>query len=236
MRVCNLSASIIILFLSLKEQQMSPKIEDNLTTLLLHYPDLDGCTESLQSAYTLIQSSYDAGGKILLCGNGGSASDCEHIVGELMKSFEATRPISKKLRQNLESIDREHAAYLADHLQRPLPALSLASQSALMTAISNDVASDMVFAQQVLGYGKPEDTLIGISTSGNSANVLHALRVAKAMGLKTIGFTGESGGQMRDLCDAIICAPSNQTATIQERHLAMYHALCRMLEQTLVSN
>ena len=215
---------------------MASKIEDNLATLLLHYPDLDSCIESLQLAYNLIQSSYDAGGKILLCGNGGSASDCEHIVGELMKSFEAKRPINHELRQRLEDIDPEQGAYLAEHLQRPLPALSLTSQAALMTAISNDVASDMVFAQQVLGYGKPEDTLIGISTSGNSSNVLHALRVAKAMGLKTVGFTGESGGQMRELCDAIICAPSNQTATIQERHLAMYHALCRMLEQTLIAD
>lgn len=214
---------------------MSSKIQDILATLLLHYPDLDNCAESLVSAYELIQSSYDAGGKLLLCGNGGSASDCDHVVGELMKSFEADRPINDELRQQLENIDPEYGAYLADHLQRPLPALSLTSQSALMTAISNDVASDMIFAQQVLGYGNPQDTLIGISTSGNSKNVLHALRVAKSIGLKTVGFTGESGGKMRNLCDVVICAPSNLTAPIQERHLAMYHALCRMLEQTLLN-
>jgi D-sedoheptulose 7-phosphate isomerase len=224
------------LFLLLKGMvQMSAKIQDILATLLLHYPDLDTCAESLVAAYELIQASYDSGGKILLCGNGGSASDCEHVVGELMKNFEAERPIPDELRHELEALDPEFGTYLANHLQRPLSALSLTSQSALMTAISNDVASDMIFAQQVLGYGKPEDTLIGISTSGNSSNVLHALRVAKAMGLKTIGFTGKSGGQMRDLCDVVICAPSNQTAPIQERHLAMYHALCRMLEQTLIS-
>ncbi len=214
---------------------MSAKIQDILATLLLHYPDLVDCADSLVSAYDLIQASYDAGGKLLLCGNGGSASDCEHVVGELMKSFEAKRPITSELRQQLENIDPENGTYLADHLQRPLPALSLTSQSALMTAISNDVASDMIFAQQVLGYGKPQDTLIGISTSGNSENVLHALRVARALGLKTVGFTGESGGKMRDLCDVVICAPSNLTAPIQERHLAMYHALCRMLEQTLIN-
>lgn len=214
---------------------MTAKTQDIIATLLLHYPDLNVCTESLLSAYDLISSSYDSGGKILLCGNGGSASDCEHIVGELMKSFEADRPIGHELRQRLQDIDPEIGAYLADHLQRPLSALSLTSQSALMTAISNDVASDMVFAQQVLGYGKPEDTLIGISTSGNSPNVLHALRVAKAIGLHTIGFTGKSGGQMQGLCDAALCVPSNQTAYIQEYHLALYHALCRMLEQALIN-
>jgi phosphoheptose isomerase len=214
---------------------MTTKIQDIITSLLLHYPDLDVCTESLLSAYDLIQSSYDSDGKILLCGNGGSASDCEHIVGELMKSFEAQRPIKHELRQRLEGIDAEIGKYLGDNLQIPLPALALTSQSALMTAISNDVAADMIFAQQVLGYGKMHDTLVGISTSGNSSNVLHALRVAKAMGLHTVGFTGESGGQMQGLCDAIICVPSSQTAHIQERHLAMYHALCRMLEQTLIT-
>jgi D-sedoheptulose 7-phosphate isomerase len=213
---------------------LTNKIEDTIVELLQHYPDLNVCTPNLLSAFDLIRSTFVAGGKLLLCGNGGSAADCEHIVGELMKSFEASRPIEQKMRQRLVDIDLEFGHYLADRLQTPLPALSLTSQSSLMTAISNDIGADMVFAQQVLGYGKPNDTLIGISTSGNSANILQALRVAKAIGLHTVGFTGKSGGKMYGLCDVVICAPYSQTARIQECHLAMYHTMCRMLEHELI--
>ena len=178
-----------------------------------------------------ILSALRRGGKLLVCGNGGSAADSDHIVGELMKGFELQRPISDDLRRRLERENPETGAYIADKLQGALPAISLANHHALISAISNDTAGDMVFAQQVLGYGKPGDALIGISTSGNSRNVLHALRVARALDMRTIGLTGRSGGTMVDICDVTVCAPSDRTLEIQERHLAIYHALCIMLER-----
>jgi D-sedoheptulose 7-phosphate isomerase len=202
-----------------------------LVDLIERYPDLETALVSIQSAYDLLSATYHGGGKLLICGNGGSASDSDHIVGELMKAFERKRPIVDDLSQRLQTQNPQIGAYLADHLQGALPAISLSGHAALMTAISNDVASDMIFAQQVLGYGRKGDSLIGISTSGNSANVLHALHVAKALDLHTIGLTGKSGGAMRDICDVTICVPYDRTATVQERHLPIYHALSVMLEQ-----
>ena len=194
------------------------------------YPDIHLSIPSVKQGYDVLYDTFRQGGKLLICGNGGSASDSDHIVGELMKSFELKRPITNTLRQKLTQIDAERGTYLADRLQSALPAISLTSHSALMTAISNDVAGDMVFAQQVLGYGQAGDTLLCISTSGNSVNVINALQVARAMNIKTIGLTGQSGGKMRDLCDVTICVPYDRTLEIQERHLAIYHTLCIMLE------
>ena len=203
---------------------------DILSALQQRYPDLEGAIPSIQVAYDLLAASYHGGGKLLICGNGGSAADSDHIVGELMKGFELKRPVGDALRERLLRENPDVGVYLADHLQGGLPAIALTNHLALISAVSNDTAGDMIFAQQVLGYGKPGDAIIGISTSGNSRNVLHALRVARALDLRTIGLTGRSGGQMRDLCDVTICVPYDRTLEIQERHLPIYHTLCVMLE------
>ncbi len=207
-------------------------VNSTLDKLYVKYPELqEACGEAIVQAFDMLRQSYRQGGKTLLCGNGGSAADCEHIVGELMKGFLLRRPIPADFRAKLGKIDGESADYIADSLQGALPAISLVSHTALSTAFANDMAPDLVFAQQVYGYGKPGDVLIGISTSGNSSNVLHALRVAKAADLRTIGLTGSSGGRMKELCDVTICVPYEQTPDIQERHLPIYHALCILLEK-----
>ncbi|WP_179107246.1 D-sedoheptulose-7-phosphate isomerase [Sediminibacillus massiliensis] len=199
--------------------------------LINKYPELDVCGKDIENAFTILTESFRKNGKLLLCGNGGSAADCEHIVGELMKGFTLQRPVDAEFRKQLSHVDSLEADYIADNLQQALPAISLASQSALMTAFANDVAADMVYAQQVYGYGNSGDVLIAISTSGNSNNVLKAVKVAKSLGVKTIGLTGESGGRMKDVCDVTICVPYQETLDIQERHLPIYHTLCIMLEK-----
>ena len=199
--------------------------------LITKYPELQTCLPEVEAAYRLIKGCYEADGTLLLCGNGGSAADCEHVVGELMKGYLQKRPVPADVRAALQAQDAASADTLADHLQGALRAISLVSQTALITAYANDVAADMMFAQQVYGYGRPGDVLIGISTSGNSRNVLNALRVARARGVKTIGVTGQSGGQMKGLCDIAICVPWTETTDIQERHLAIYHALCAQIEE-----
>ncbi len=201
------------------------------TDLTQKYPVLGACLPELETAFRLLRDSYQNGGKLLICGNGGSASDSEHIVGELMKAFWLRRPISDEDRRKLVAAFPETGADLAGRLQGALPAISLVSQSALISAFANDVDPEMIFAQQVYGYGKPGDVVLGISTSGNSANILRALEVGKAMGLKTIGLTGQTGGKMSKSCDVTICAPYKETAAVQEAHLALYHALCGLLEE-----
>lgn len=200
------------------------------TALFNTFPELEGCRKALDQAFEILADCYRQKGKVLICGNGGSASDAEHIVGELMKGFLCKREITMEDREKLRRHFKEDGDYLSDHLQQALPAISLVSQSALSTAFINDVAADMVFAQQVYGYGKPGDVLMGLSTSGNSRNVVHACRVARAFEIKTIGLTGEDGGAMKGLCDVCICVPSAQTYRIQEYHLPIYHTLCAMIE------
>lgn len=202
-----------------------------LDKLTQAHPDIRVCIPSIRGAFELLCATFEAGAKLLICGNGGSAADSEHIVGELMKSFELARPIDSALRERLSAIDAQRGQYLADHLQGGLAAISLSSHAALSTAISNDIGGDMVFAQQVLGYGKQGDSLLAISTSGNSSNILNALQVARALDLSIIGLSGASGGMMADLCDVCICVPYTRTLEIQERHLVIYHSLCLMLEQ-----
>lgn len=203
---------------------------NHLTNLLGRYPELTPIAADIVAACDLLAATYRAGGKALICGNGGSASDSEHIVGELMKGFLMRRPTPNALRAQLQAVSAEEGAYLADHLQGALPAISLVSHTALITAFANDVAADMIFAQQVYGYGRPGDVLIGISTSGNAANVRHALQVARAVGVHTIGLTGATGGRMLPFCDVAIRVPVAMTADVQERHLAIYHALCAQVE------
>ncbi len=191
---------------------------------------LEPCRQELERAFDLLSGSFRQGGKLLVCGNGGSAADSEHIVGELMKGFYSRRPIPEADRARLAGAGGEDGLYLAARLQGALPAISLVSQVALATAVANDVAADMVFAQQVYGYGRRGDALLGISTSGNAGNVLNALRTARAFGLGTLGLTGADGGRMKGICDVLIRVPASSTPEVQLWHLRVYHALCAMLE------
>ncbi|MBS4205203.1 D-sedoheptulose-7-phosphate isomerase [Lederbergia citrea] len=199
--------------------------------LVTKYPELSACVADIEETFQLLRETYRNEGQVLLCGNGGSAADCEHIVGELMKGFLLKRPVNDSIKKKLQEDFPNDGDYLADHLQGALPAISLVSQSSLISAFANDIAADMIYAQQVFGYGRPGDAVIGISTSGNSKNVIHALQVARAKGLKTIGLTGKNGGQMNSICDVTICVPLEETLDIQERHLPIYHTLCVMLEK-----
>jgi len=194
------------------------------------YPDLEPILADVAAAFALLRASCAAGGKLLVCGNGGSAADADHIVGELVKGFLLKRPLPAARRAALEQAYGADGRRLADNLQGGLPAIALTQHTALATAFANDVAPELVFAQQVHVYGRPGDVLIGLSTSGRSPNVLHALRVARLAGVKTIGFTGRSGGAMAPLCDVLLRAPYDETPRIQERHLPIYHALCIALE------
>ena len=202
-----------------------------INTLIETYPDLKVCKDNLNRAFELLRNSYRAGGKLLICGNGGSAADSEHIAGELMKGFISKRPLPEEIRKKFREHFPEEGDFLADHLQGALPTISLVSHSALMTAFMNDVSAETVFAQQVYGYGKKEDALLAISTSGNSKNVVRAVQVAKVLGLKTIGLTGDGGGKLAALCDTTIRAPRKLTHHIQELHLPIYHALFIAMEE-----
>lgn len=199
--------------------------------LISAYPELRRCASDIQAAFQILQACYHAGGKVLVCGNGGSAADAEHIVGELMKGYLLKRSISSEMQARLLSASQENGAYLARALQGALPAISLVSQTSLLSAIANDTAAEMVFAQQVYGYGREGDTLIGVSTSGNASNVAYAMQVARALGVHTIALTGPNGGALKPLSDVCICAPGENTPAIQERHLPIYHVLCAMLEE-----
>ncbi|WP_256758872.1 SIS domain-containing protein [Cohnella sp. WQ 127256] len=206
-------------------------MQASMKELTRKYPELRTCEPDIVRVFEMMKLSFRQGGKVLLCGNGGSASDCEHIVGELMKGFMSTRKLPEETQSRISGIYPEDGEYLSKHLQGALPAISLVSQSALLTAFANDVAPDMIYAQQVFGYGCQGDVLLALSTSGNSQNVLRAVQIAKVQGLRTIGMTGEVGGKLRELCDVTIRIPSRRTPDIQERHLPIYHALCIMLEE-----
>jgi len=206
--------------------------EEILDKLIKRYPSLEVCKEDIRDAGNMIIESYKNSGQLLTCGNGGSSSDAEHIVGELMKSFSKKRPIDSDLVKALESASDERGSLIASKLEKGLPAISLNAHSALVSAVSNDIGGDFIFAQQVIGYGRKNDVLLGISTSGNSQNVVDACIVAKAKGLKVITLTGEKGGKMKNYADVAICVPSTCTPDIQELHLPIYHALCIMVEET----
>lgn len=201
-----------------------------LDLLIEEYPILSDCKEDIWAAFEVIRDSYIQKRKLLVCGNGGSGADSEHIVGELMKEFYIKRPMDQEMKNKL-AIFGEDGILLGEHLQGALPAITLTSNISLSTAYSNDAKPEMVFAQQVYGYGKEGDVLIGISTSGNSRNVIYAMKTAKAKGLKTIALTGKSGGDLKELSDICICAPSEITYKIQELHLPIYHTLCIMIEE-----
>lgn len=206
-------------------------MDDQLNLLIERYPKLAVCREDLEKAYELLEAAYQQGRKLLVCGNGGSASDSEHIVGELMKEFKLKRKVYSDHAAALKAIDPELGQVLADNLQGALPAISLTGHSSLQTAFMNDAVPELVFAQQVNGYGKPGDVLLGISTSGNSKNVLYAAVNAKAKGLKVIGLTGIKENRLMKYADVCIRVPETETYKIQELHLPVYHCLCLMLEE-----
>lgn len=211
---------------------MERNVREILDDLISRYPELECCEGSIAEAYRLIRDCYDRGGKLLAAGNGGSAADSEHIVGELMKGFEKRRPLDAGIRQRIAENMGEGGQELACSLQRALPAISLTGHTALTTAFGNDVDPDYAFAQQLFGFGRPGDVFLGISTSGNSRNILAAAAVARAAGISVIGLTGRDGGKLKTAADCAIVVPQTETFMIQELHLPVYHALCRMLEET----
>lgn len=203
----------------------------HIDKLIERYPQMVVCKEDIEKAYQILEVAYGNGRKLLVCGNGGSASDSEHIVGELMKEFKLKRKVYGDHATALKAIDSELGQVLADNLQGALPAICLTGHSSLTTAFMNDANADLIFAQQVNGYGKPGDVFLGISTSGNSKNVLYAAVNAKAKGLKVIGLTGSKESKLMKYADICIRVPETETYKIQELHLPVYHCLCLMLEE-----
>ncbi len=192
--------------------------------LFENHPALASQKEVLEQARELLIDTYKQGGKLLLCGNGGSAADCDHIAGELLKGFASKRELTQDLRAAL-------GEDLASRLQMGLPAISLPSQGAIISAFCNDVDAETVYAQLVLALSKPGDLVWCISTSGNSTNVVAAARAAKALGVRTVGMVGERECALDGLCDVVLHAPETQTYRVQEYHLPMYHWLCAEVEK-----
>ena len=208
----------------------------HLKELTGRYPQLKKLENEIDKAAQCLIKCFQQGRKLLVCGDGGSSSDSDHIVGELMKSFEQKRQVVENLKNELITIDGKRGKYLSEKLQQGLPAISLTAHSALITAIANDTDPDLIFAQQVVGYGNTGDVLIGISTSGNSQNIIDAIITAKAKGMIVIGLTGEKGGKMRSYCDILINVPGTRTSFVQELHLPVYHALCLIVEKSFFEN
>lgn len=192
--------------------------------LFERYPCLEECKEDIRLAFEIMCDCYDAGGKLLCCGNGGSAADCDHLVGELMKGFLKKRPFSDREKELLDD------KMLAENLQKGLPAISLSAHSALMTAFENDAVPQLVFAQQVCAYAKENDVLVAFTTSGNSANVVYALKAARASGIKSISVTGKKESKASEISDVCIRLPENETFKVQELTLPVYHCLAAMIE------
>ena len=194
------------------------------------FPQLSGIRNSIEEAAVMIIKCYTRGGKLLICGNGGSSADADHLTGELMKSFELKRPLDKSLKTRLIEISGSRGKILAEKLEHGLPAISLSAHSALTSAIGNDMDASFVFAQQVIGYGMEKDVLIAISTSGNSQNVVDACITAKALNLFVIGITGKTGGKMKQYSDVLVNVPETKTAYVQELHLPLLHTICNIVE------
>lgn len=210
---------------------LDKKLEKHVDLLLKRYPSLKGIKADIIAGYLVMEECYEQGGKLLVAGNGGSAADSEHIAGELMKRFKTPRPVKHEFAERLKAIDPERGATLAKNLECSLTAIPLVSHEALTTAYINDVDGLGVFAQQLFGFGRSGDVFLGISTSGNSANIINAAIVAKALGIKVIGLTGASGGELALSADVVVKAPETETYMIQELHLPIYHCWCLMLEE-----
>ena len=200
--------------------------------LIKRYPVLLTVRDDINAFYKTLKECYDNGGKLLIAGNGGSCADAEHIVGELMKGFCKKRPLPDELKDAIAAFDEENGAKIADRLQMGLMAIALSEHQSLNTAYANDVDPGLMFAQQLMGYGRKGDSLLLISTSGNSKDLIAMIPVAKALGVKVIGLTGKDGGRISREADVSIVAPGEETYKIQELHLPIYHTLCLMLEDT----
>ena len=211
-------------------RELENRLMKHIDLLMERYPSLESAKDDIVAAYLLLEESYKNGGKLLVAGNGGSAADAEHIVGELMKGFKLPRKPETDFAEKLVAENQELGAVLAENLQGALPANALDGHPALSTAYMNDCEPLLCFAQQVNGYGKSGDVFLGISTSGNSKNVLFAATTAHAKGMKVIGLTGAKDSKLKDMSDVCIKAPQTETYMIQELHLPIYHCLCLMLE------
>lgn len=211
-------------------RELENRLVKYIDLLVERYPSLESAKEDIIAAYLLMEECYENGGKLLVAGNGGSAADAEHIVGELMKGFKMPRKSESAFAEKLIAENSELGAVLAENLQGALPAIALDGHPALSTAYMNDCEPLLCFAQQVNGYGKAGDIFLGISTSGNSKNVLFAATTAHAKGMKVIGLTGAKDSKLKDMSDVCIKAPQTETYMIQELHLPIYHCLCLMLE------
>ena len=210
--------------------ELDNRLMRHIDLLVERYPSLESAKNDIVAAYLLLEESYENGGKLLVAGNGGSAADAEHIVGELMKGFKLPRKPEADFAEKLVEENQELGSVLAENLQGALPAIALDGHPALSTAYMNDCEPLLCFAQQVNGYGKSGDVFLGISTSGNSKNVLYAATTAHAKGMKVIGLTGSKDSKLKDMSDVCIKAPQTETYMIQELHLPIYHCLCLMLE------
>ncbi|WP_303805674.1 SIS domain-containing protein [Ruminococcus flavefaciens] len=209
---------------------LEPRLEKHVDFLIERYPVLEKCREDIIKAYLVMEECYLHDGKLMIAGNGGSAADSEHIAGELMKRFKIARTVPTEFAEKLKSVDPVRGKNLAENLERGLMAIPLVAHEALTTAYINDVDGLGVFAQQLYGFGRKGDVFLGISTSGNSRNVMSATVVARALGIKVIGLTGEKGGELAEVADVAVKVPSAETYMIQELHLPVYHCWCLMLE------
>lgn len=212
-------------------EKLEKRLMEHINLLIERYPSLETEKDNIINAYLLIEACYVSGGKVLIAGNGGSAADAEHIVGELMKGFKMPRKVTCDFAQKLIEENRELGIVLAEKLQGALPAIALDGHPALSTAYINDCEPLLCFAQQVNGYGKKGDVFLGISTSGNSKNVLYAAITAHAKGMKVIGLTGAKSSKLEQMSDVCIKVPQTETYMVQELHLPVYHCLCLMLEE-----
>lgn len=210
---------------------MDRRLEKYVDLLMERYPQLGRCKNSIVEAFYIMEECYQRDGKLLIAGNGGSAADAEHIAGELMKRFKIQRSVSEEFAGRLAAVDKERGPSLAASLERSLMAVPLVAHEALTTAYINDVDALGVFAQQLFGYGRKGDVFLGISTSGNAKNIMNAVVVARAAGIKVIGLTGGNGGELAKISDVAIVVPETETYMIQELHLPVYHCLCMMLEE-----
>lgn len=210
---------------------LEERLQKHIDLLIKRYPALSIIQTEITDAYLIMEECYKNGGKLLIAGNGGSAADAEHIAGELMKRFKTPRPVSREFAEKLKAVDQVRGKNLAENLECSLMAIPLVAHEALTTAYINDVDGLGVFAQQLFGFGRPGDVFLGISTSGNSKNVMSATVVARALGIKVIGLTGAGGGELEKVSDVCVKAPETETYMIQEYHLPIYHCWCLMLEE-----
>lgn len=208
---------------------IKPGAREILNTYCEKSPAIAAIQEPLREGFELLTTCLQNGGQLLICGNGGSCADADHIVGELVKSFRIPRTLNAALSSALRE-QGEQGALLVERLQDSLPVINLGAHNALLTAMGNDVGWEFAFAQQVVAYGRRGDVLLGISTSGNSTNVLYAGAVARAKGIKTLGLTGRNGGKMAKEFDLVLCAGADSTEDIQDLHSSIYHAICAAVE------